>query len=231
MVTHEIITVGVVDDHPAMRRGIRAILEQAPGIEVVGEASDGTQAMALVAQFQPRILLLDIEMPGPRACDVEKWVRTHYPATITLVLTAHNYDAYLADMVEAGAQGFLLKEIDEHYLVKAIHRAVEGELLLTGAQLERIQRWRQDVGEKWGSLTARERAVVRLVTQGRRNSDIAQSLGIAEHTVETHLGHALHKLALSNRTELTTWVLQHKLAVEDPNLVENHQKKMVDFQD
>lgn len=104
------ITVLIVDDHPVARAGIRAVIEQADDMEVVGEAQDGSEAMGLVEQLRPKVLLLDLKMPGVRAWEVEKWVRENYPGIIALVLTGHDRDFYLAHMLEAGVAGYLDKK-------------------------------------------------------------------------------------------------------------------------
>ncbi len=162
------MTVHVVlaDDHPPTRRGVRAALEEAPDIEVAGEAKDGVEAKELVAELRPDVLLLDLVMLGPRPVDIERWVRDNYPETETLILTAHDRDAFLAEMEEAGAAGFLTKDEDTPALVQAIRRAARGETLYTQEQLDRARRWRQEVGARWESLTRREREVLRLVVEG-----------------------------------------------------------------
>jgi DNA-binding NarL/FixJ family response regulator len=103
------IWVVLADDHPTTRRGVRAILEAAPDIAVVGKAKDGVEARGLVAGLGPDVLVLDLVMPGPKLLDVEHWGRRHYPEIATLILTAHDRDAFLAEMEEAGAEGFLTK--------------------------------------------------------------------------------------------------------------------------
>ncbi len=106
-----IIRLVLADDQEITRAGIRATLSKAPDIEIIGEARDGNEAQQLTAQLRPHILLLDLVMPGPRAYEVERWVRANCPETVTLILTAHDRDAYLTEMVEAGAAGYLTKEI------------------------------------------------------------------------------------------------------------------------
>jgi DNA-binding NarL/FixJ family response regulator len=142
----------IADDHPVTRAGIRAILEGAPDIEVVAEAQDGLEAQRLVAELCPRILLLDLVMPGPRPREIEAWVRAHYPETITLVLTAHDRDVFLAEAIEGGVAGFLTKEEAPHRLVKAIRRAARGETLISGEQLARARHWRREVGGAMGAF-------------------------------------------------------------------------------
>ncbi len=180
------IQVVLTDDHPPTRRGVRAALEEAPDIEVVGEAGDGAEAKELVAELRPDVLLLDLVMPGPRPVDIERWVRDNYPETETLILTAHDRDAFLAEMEEAGAAGFLTKDEDTPALVQAIRRAARGEVLYTQEQLERARRWRQEVSARWESLTGREREVLRLLVEGETNREIAQALRISEKTAGHH---------------------------------------------
>jgi DNA-binding NarL/FixJ family response regulator/5-methylcytosine-specific restriction endonuclease McrA len=156
----ETTRVLIADDHPATRRGIRAILEEAQDIEVVGEAENGIEAQELVAKLRPDILLLDLVMPGLRPFEVEKWVRTNYPNTVTLILTAHDRDFYLAEAIQAGVSGFIVKEEKPDRLIDAIRRAAQGDILITQKQLDRASSWRGKVGERWESLTQRERHVV-----------------------------------------------------------------------
>jgi NarL family two-component system response regulator LiaR len=205
---NETIRVLIADDHPATRRGIRAILEEAQDIEVVGEAENGIEAQELIAKLRPDILLLDLVMPGLQPFEVERWVRANYPETVTLVLTAHDRDCYLAKVVEAGAVGFLTKEEAPRRLLDAIHRTVRGDVLLTREQLARANQWRKKVGERWARLTGRERQVLGLMAKGQNNQQIAEVLSISERTVRTHVGNMLSKLEVASRAEAVAWVWQ-----------------------
>jgi two-component system nitrate/nitrite response regulator NarL len=127
------------------------------------------------------------------------------PETTTLILTAHDRDAFLAEMEEAGAAGFLTKDEDTPALVEAIRRAARGEVLYTEEQLERARRWRQEMGARWKRLTGREREVLALVAEGLTNRQIAQALDIAERTVGFHVGNVLEKLDVSSRVEAAMW--------------------------
>lgn len=201
----KIITVLLADDHEMTRKGIRNFLEQAQDIRVVGEAQDGDEIRRLVADLRPQILLLDLIMPDLSPAELEKWVRTNYPETITLVLTSHDRDTYLSSMMEAGAAGYLDKKLRAAGLISAIRRAARGEILFDKKQLERARRWREAVSQKWESLSDREREVLQMLTEGVENKAIAASLGIAVNTVEKHLENIYKKLGVASRTEAIHW--------------------------
>ena len=210
-----VIRVLIVDDHPLTRQGIRTILEQAPDIEVVGEAADGTEAMALVEQLHPDVVLLDVEMPGPRAWEVEAWIRHNYPDITGLLLSAHNRDEYLSEMMEAGAVGYLDKHIPAPQLVQAIRRAVQGEYLFEVEQLRRAHHWRTEVLARWERLSPREKEVLQALAQEASTREIAQRLNIKPNTVDTHVRRLIHKLRVANRAEAIAWAWKHGV-VEKP---------------
>jgi len=213
------IRVLLADDHPVTRVGIRDILEKAPDIQVVGEAQDGIEAQRLVAELGPHILLLDLAMPGPRPSEIDAWVRAHHPETITLVLTAHDIDAYLAEMTETETAGFIVKDEAPHRLVEAIRRAALGEILFSQEQRDRARHWREEVGERWESLTEQERKVAVLVARGEQNQEIAQVLCVTEKTVEKHMTNVLSKLALRSRTEAALWIVRNGLVKSKQDMV------------
>jgi DNA-binding NarL/FixJ family response regulator len=199
------ISVVVADDHPLAIEGVRSILDKAPDIEIVGEATNGDQIKRLVAELHPDILLLDMVMPDFSPVELERWVRENFPQTITLVLTAHDRDAYLASMMEAGASGYLDKKLRAGQLISAIRRAARGEILFDKEQIERARRWREDVTTKWESLSEREREVLHLLTEGADNNTLADSLGVTVNTVEKHLANIYKKLGVSSRSEAVHW--------------------------
>lgn len=202
------ITVLIADDHEMTRKGIHAFLEQAPDIQVIGEAIDGSQIKGLLASLRPRILLLDLVMPHLSPAELEKWVRTNYPETITLVLTAHDRDAYLSSMIDAGVSGYLDKKLRAGQLISAIRSAACGEVVFDKAQLERARRWREDVSQKWESLSERERSVLQMLTEGAKNKAIADTMGITVNTVEKHLENIYRKLGATSRAEAVHWWIE-----------------------
>lgn len=205
------IRVLIADDHPVTRAGIRAILESATDICVVGEAADGLEAQKLVRQLQPDILLLDLIMPGISSYEVEKWVRTHCPKTATLILTGHDRDHYLAQAIESGAMGYLNKGQAPPRLLEAIRRAARGVNIITEEQMARAIRWRNEVGERWEALSEREREVLKLMAQGFTNIGIAQALMVSPNTIHSHIKRIFIKLGVANRAEAVAFVLQNGL--------------------
>ena len=203
------ISVLIVDDHPATRAGIRAMIEKTSDMYVTGEAQDGEEARRLLAELRPKIILLDLVMPGFSPSTFEKWARENFPETITLVLTSHDRDAYLASMMEAGAAGYLDKSIREEGLVDAIRRAVSGQILFDNHQKLRAQRWYKDIEKKWNSLSERERQILRLLAMSATNKFISRELQITPKTVEKHLERIYHKLGVNSRSEAALWGPEH----------------------
>jgi DNA-binding NarL/FixJ family response regulator len=203
------ITVLLADDHPTTRTGIRTILHETPDIRVVGEAENGFQVQEMVAELRPNILLLDLVMPGPTPAELEKWVRTNIPETITLVLTAHNHDEYLTTMMDAGAAGFLSKTEGGEQLISAIRRAASGSSLFTEEQFERARCWRQEAGDRLKELTNRERQILYLISEGKDNKQIALKLEISAKTAAFHITNILTKLEVNSRHEASAWAHKH----------------------
>lgn len=143
----ETITLLLADDHPLALAGICEILEKAPDIQVVGEAENGEDVKRLVAKLHPKILILDLKMPGTVPWKLENWVRENYPETNTLVLTAHDRDAYLSAMMDAGVVGYLSKSERGENLIAAIRRAARQESLFTPEQIQRAWNWSRDAGK------------------------------------------------------------------------------------
>ena len=203
------IRLVLADDEPLARAGIRAILSRAEDIEVVGEAQDGFETQRLVAELHPNILLLDYQMPGPRPADLERWVRENYSETATLVLTAHDHQSHLAVMLEAGAAGYLTKGVSENRLIDSIRLAARGVVHFNKEQLSIVQHWNKETGQKWKSLSKRERQILKLLALGAGNRFIADELSISLRTAEDHVLNILSKLEVDTRQEAATWMLKN----------------------
>ena len=150
MKTNTRITVLIADDHCLAREGIRAILAKARDIRIVGEAEEGNEIKQKVAELRPQVLLLDLQMPNLSPADLERWVRQNYPSTTTLVLTGHDRKAYLSNMMlttmmDAGASGYLDKNMRGEQLISSIRRVAHGELLFSPEQIEKARRWRDEI--------------------------------------------------------------------------------------
>lgn len=203
------ITILIADDHAVTRAGIHKTLEAVPEFKIVGEAADGEQVKARVAELRPNILVLDLVMPNTKPSDLERWVRTNYPETNTLVLTAHDRAAYLSDMIEAGASGYLDKNVKKENLIAAIRRTASGETFFDEEQLSRAREWRINVKARWDSLSVREREIVCLLGEGMENKAIAKKLNLTSKTVEKHLMNIYIKLEVKNRVEAALWWEKH----------------------
>jgi DNA-binding NarL/FixJ family response regulator len=212
----KVITILIADDEQMARAGIRTLLAQADDFEIIGEAQDGFEVQEMIPKLHPKIVLLDYQMPGPGASNLEKWIRENYPETTALILTAHSQDAYLAKMIDSGIAGFLQKSERAEQLINAIRRAAEGATCFSNEQIERAQKWKITVMDKWGSLTTREQELLQHLAMGGDNKTISKSLTISLKTVEFHITHILKKLDLNSRDEAIVWMLKHQ--PDDPGI-------------
>ena len=200
------IRVCVVDDQTLVRQGIRTLLGLVEGIEVVGEADGGRSALALLPGLRPDVLLLDLRMPGVDGVEVLRELRAAGDLPPTIVLTTFDDDALFLEAIRAGARGFLLKDVSLERLAEAIRAVAAGGTLIQPAVTERVLRAALDAGCEFPSLdppdplTEREVEVLRLMTGGYNNREIADGLGVAEGTVKNHISSILSKLGVRDRT-------------------------------
>jgi DNA-binding NarL/FixJ family response regulator len=205
------IRVLVVDDHAIVREGICALLARREDIEVVGQAADGQRAIDAVVQFDPDVVLMDIAMPGMNGLEATREIHARFPSTRILVLTQYENKEYIVPLLRAGAVGYVTKDVRASELTDAI-RAVfsEGAYLpprITQAVVSVIAK-SPDPDNAQTILTEREIQIVRLITEGLSNREIAERLGISVKTVDTHRGNILEKLNVHNTAELIKYAMR-----------------------
>ena len=210
------ISVLIVDDHPVVRRGLRALLEVQDGIEVAGEAGDGATALALDAEHAPDVILLDLKLPGIDGIAVLGELRTRNDPARVLVLTSATEPASASLAVRSGAAGMLYKDVDPDALVRAIRSVHDGHLLLApeaaGSLVRSAGRWGPGApGGGLDALTSREREVLAELTKGRSNREIARALSVSEKTVKAHVSSVLAKLGVQDRTQAALLAVRHQL--------------------
>jgi DNA-binding NarL/FixJ family response regulator len=194
--------VVLVDDHPVVRAGIKNLLEQAHDIQVVGEASDGTQAIRLVDELKPDVLLLDMEMPGLSGNEVAQKLQEKGAEVRILALSAHDDKQYIQELLSNGASGYLIKEEVPETIVEAVRGVARGERGWVSRRVAaQMSSWMQDEESSRKGLTTREVQVLHAVVDGKTNQEIGLSLGISEKTVEKHLEGVFHKLEVASRVE------------------------------
>jgi NarL family two-component system response regulator LiaR len=206
----EAIGVLVVDDHAVVREGLRTFLELQDGIEVLGEAADGREAVAEAERLEPDVILMDLVMPRLDGVGAMRELRRSLPASRVIVLTSFADDERLMPAIRAGAAGYLLKNAEPSEVVRAIRAADAGEALLDPAVAARLVAEVADAGGTDGAdqLTPREHEVLVLIARGMPNKLIARELEIAEKTVKTHVGHVLAKLGVTDRTQAALYAVR-----------------------
>jgi DNA-binding NarL/FixJ family response regulator len=196
------VRVLIVDDHPVVREGVRAMLAAEPGIEVTGQAGSGAEAVALARAGLADVVLMDLRMPGMDGVEATSQILAGNPAVRVVVLTTYETDADILRAVEAGAIGYLLKDSSRADLAGAVRAAAQGETVLAPAVAARlVSRVRQPPPEP---LSPRETQVLALVAQGLTNAEIGRRLYISEATVKTHLLRVFSKLGVTDRTAAVT---------------------------
>jgi DNA-binding NarL/FixJ family response regulator len=196
----------IADDHPIVRTGLKGMIADQPNFLLVGEATDGAEAVTLATQLKPQVVLMDLRMPGLDGVAATTQIRRVCPGTHVLVLTTYDSDADILRAVEAGATGYLLKDAPRDELFRAIAAASRGETVLAPAVAARLLGRMRAPAEE--SLSAREVEVLRLVARGASNQEIARALHISQATVKSHLIHTFGKLDVSDRTAAVTVALE-----------------------
>ena len=197
------IRVLLADDHHIVRAGIRQLLESAQDIQVIAEAGDGEEAQSLIQQHKPDVAVLDIQMPKASGIEVTRWVRSRMPEVGVLILTAYDDEPYVMAVLQAGANGYVLKTAKTEELIQAVRDVNEGKSALDPAVTQKLMSNLFKRTEKTSieSLTDRELDVLRLAAKGFTNKAIGVQLNISDRTVQGHLAHIFAKLQAASRTE------------------------------
>ncbi len=201
------IAVLLVDDHSLVRSGFRRILEDDPDILVVGEASDGQEAVDLALRLRPRVVVMDYALPGMNGVLATRRILTSLPETAILILSMHSEESYLRNSLEAGASGYLLKNAVDLELVKAVKEVAAGRPVLD----PRLPSLEKGGLEKKPRLTTREMEVLQLIVEGRSNKEIATLLDLSANTVAVHRANIMEALEIHNTAELVVYAIRHGL--------------------
>lgn len=206
------ITIILADDHNMVRIGLKAYFSTLPDIQVVGEAGSGEEAVRLVTENPPDVVLMDLIMPGMDGVEATRQVKKVSPRTQVIVLTSYHEDEHIFPAIRAGALSYVLKDIDPDDLADAIRRANAGEAVLNprvaARMVKELHGVREDRVNPFIELTGRELDVLRLIAAGKNNRDIAETLVIGEKTVKTHITNILAKLHLADRTQAAVYAWQ-----------------------
>jgi DNA-binding NarL/FixJ family response regulator len=197
------IHVLLADDHHIVRQGIRQLLESAKDIEVIAEAGDGEEAQSLIQQLKPDVAVLDIQMPKASGIEVTRWLRAHLPEVGVLILTAYDDDPYVMAVLQAGANGYVLKTATMEDLIQAVRDVYEGKSALDKSITKKLMAnlFKRTDSTPVEPLTDRELDVLRLAAKGYTNKAIGIQLNISDRTVQGHLAHIFGKMQATSRTE------------------------------
>lgn len=207
----------VVDDHGVVRKGLRFLLDRQPEMEVVGEASDGREAVQLCEELSPHVVIMDVAMPQLNGIDATSQIVKKNPKIGIIMLSMHADESYLVRALSAGAKGYLLKDSAEVDLVRAVQVVAQGRPFfsprIAQSLLDDYVRTLQDRGlqDSYELLTDREREVLQLLAEGKSNKEVASILDLSTYTIETHRTNLMHKLNLHNTAEIVLYAVRKKI--------------------
>lgn len=208
------VRILLADDHTVVRQGLRKLLEERPDWEVIAEAGDGREAVRLAEQHKPDVAILDVAMPLLNGIEATRQITKRVPATRVLVLSMHADEAYVTQILQAGATGYLLKDSADVDLLKAVDEAAHGRSFFSPAiarvMLDDYVRQLADKGvtDRYESLSAREREIFQLIAEAKTNKEIAALLNVSPSTVETHRAHIMEKLDLHSAAEIVLYAVR-----------------------
>lgn len=206
----------LVDDHPVVRKGLKALLEEQPAFHVVGEAGDGAGAVDLIRKLEPDVAILDLKLPDMSGLQATAEAKRHAPETRVIILSMHANDFYVEEAFRKGADGYVVKDALEREIIDAITLVAAGgrylsEMLATSLVASRIERFKGAANCHFHALTNREREIFCLIAQGHINRDIAAQLTISVRTVETHRANIMRKLNIHTPSELIRYAVSNKI--------------------
>jgi len=207
----------IAEDHTILREGLRSLLSSNPEFEIIGEAEDGRQAIERVEKLKPDLILMDLSMPRMNGMDAIREIKKHCPGTKVLVLTVHKTEEHILSTLDAGADGYVLKDATHGELVMALQSVLGGKHYLSPGISEKVIEGYLDgrrtlkTTTPWGTLTQREREILKLIAEGYKNSEIAGYLYISVKTVEKHRANLMKKLNLHNTSALTAFAIEKGL--------------------
>jgi two-component system response regulator NreC len=208
------VRILLADDHTVVRQGLRKILEERTDWDVVAEAGDGREAVRLAEQCKPDVAILDVAMPRLNGIEATRQIARRVPSTRVLVLSMHQDEAYVAQILQAGASGYILKDSADVDLLQAVNELAHGRSffspVIARVMLDDYVRQGADraVSDRWESLSEREREIVQLIAEGKTNKEIAALLSISPSTVETHRAHLMEKLDLHSAAEIVLYAVR-----------------------
>jgi DNA-binding NarL/FixJ family response regulator len=211
------IRVLLADDHGVVRKGLRFVLENEPDIEVVGEASDGRQAIEASDEKNPNVVVMDIAMPRLNGIDATAQIMKHQPQTGVIILSMYSDEEYLLRALTAGAKGYLLKDTAESELVNAVRTVASGKPFFSPDIAKTLledylrQLRQRGLNDSYDLLSDREKEVLQLLAEGKTNKEVATVLNLSPYTVETHRTHIMQKLNLHNTAEIVLYAVRKKL--------------------
>ncbi|MBW2337719.1 MAG: response regulator transcription factor [Deltaproteobacteria bacterium] len=211
------LRIVLAEDHTILREGLRALLSADPAFEIIGEAQDGREAVRCVEKLEPDLLLMDLSMPRMSGMDAIREIKKRYPEIKIIALTVHKTEEYLLATLQAGADGYVLKDATHNELVLAIKNVMRGKSYLSPGVSEKVIEGYLEGKESnrprssWETLSQREREVLKLIAEGYKNKEIAEDLCISLKTVEKHRANLMKKLDLHNAAALTVYAMQKGL--------------------
>ena len=208
-------TIVIAEDHTILREGLRSLLSSEPELRVVGEAKDGREAIRRVEQLEPDLILMDLSMPRMNGVEAIREIKNRIPETGVLALTVHKAEEFVLEVLQAGADGYVLKDASSEELLMAIRSVLGGQRYLSPAVsqlvIEGYLAGRKTYESPWDTLTKREREILKLIAEGHKNKEIADYLCISVKTVEKHRANLMKKLDLHSAAALTAYAMERGL--------------------